>query len=217
MNINTARLFLRKLREACKTDNNKHILSEMVELDGDYIGGVDRGGKRGVGAKKQRVMIAVEIIDSKQGYLIPGRARFGLVKSENGKEILSFVRRAIKRNTLIKADEGRGIAVLDQKVKDSSGNELAKYPYKLESKKFDKNSNSLEYVHKFISNFKSLIIGTYHGVELDYVEEVLNEYTWRYNHRCYDNNLEKVFTLLGSLFETDVKTQREFKVKKEIN
>lgn len=52
VNINTARLFLRKLRVACKNDNDKQILEGLVDLDGDYVGGKKISGKRGLGSKK---------------------------------------------------------------------------------------------------------------------------------------------------------------------
>lgn len=52
VNVNTARLFLRKIRTACKQQNDRILLGKMSELDCGNLGGVDEGGKRGAGAKK---------------------------------------------------------------------------------------------------------------------------------------------------------------------
>lgn len=62
VNVNTARLFLRKLREGCRTKNSTIFLENMIELDCGYLGGVDEGGKRGAGAKKQTIAVAIEFI-----------------------------------------------------------------------------------------------------------------------------------------------------------
>lgn len=167
-------------------------------------------------------MVAVEMIDIKQGYLAPGRARFTCVKSENGKDILRFVKKCIKRDSKICADGGTGISVIGQiqkdydnnEILDENGNTISKHGYSLEQSNFDKDSNKLEFIHKFISNFDSLILGTYHGVDLEYVDELLNEYTWRYNYRFEDNNMRKVYLLLSSLIECDKCTQEDLKVRK---
>lgn len=60
VNVNTARLFLRKVRCATQISNESVILKGSVELDCGNLGGVDEGGKRGAGAKKQSIAVAVE-------------------------------------------------------------------------------------------------------------------------------------------------------------
>lgn len=67
-NVNTARLFLRKIRTACKQQNDKVLLGKMAELDCGNLGGVDEGGKRGAGAKKQTVVVAVEFTQGTNKY-----------------------------------------------------------------------------------------------------------------------------------------------------
>lgn len=52
VNVNTSRLFLRKLRMACKTKNDMQLFKSSIELDCGNLGGVDEGWKRGAGAKK---------------------------------------------------------------------------------------------------------------------------------------------------------------------
>lgn len=61
VNVNTARLFLRKLRTICKEENDMVILENLIDFDGAYLGGVDEGGKRGLGSKKQTILVGIEI------------------------------------------------------------------------------------------------------------------------------------------------------------
>lgn len=65
VNVNTARLFLRKLRCACKFENETVKLEDCVQLDCGYLGGVEEGGKRGLGAKKQPIVVSIQISKGK--------------------------------------------------------------------------------------------------------------------------------------------------------
>ena len=86
----------------------------------------------------------------KRGF--PGKARFQLIKSENGEEITTFVKRAISPKTIIYSDGGKGISVLNQVIKDVDGNVVYKengepvkrYDYELKSEIFDEKKNPLE-------------------------------------------------------------------------
>lgn len=203
VNVNTARLFLRKLRSACQTSNALVILKGIIDFDGAYLGGVDQGGKRGLGSNKQTALIGIEIAQTikEDGRVIefPGKARISLVSSENGEDVVAFMKTCVQEGTAVRSDGGKGISVLNQIRKDidgnplldSNGNTINKYNYQLQAEKFDKQSDSLEFVHKFISNLKSLFLGVYHGINLQYMDLYAEEFTWRYNHRTDSNNLKK--------------------------
>lgn len=64
INVNSARLFLRKLRVACKVENDEIKLTNLIDFDGGYLGGVDTGGKRGLGSKKQTILVGVEVVSN---------------------------------------------------------------------------------------------------------------------------------------------------------
>ncbi len=57
----------------------------------------------------------------------------------------------------------------------------------VEYEKMDRNRQAcdrwLPWVHKFISNAKTWILGTHHGVGVRYVGRYLAEYTYRFNRR----------------------------------
>lgn len=226
ININSARLFLRKLRTACKTENEATALKGCLDFDGAYLGGVDEGGKRGLGSKKQTVMVGVESAivthDTEDGPITkkyPGKARFTLVTSENGADIVEFMKKCVKEGAIVYSDGGKGISVLNQVIKDVDGNivknangdPVKRYKYQLINHKFDKSTNSLEFVHKFISNLKSLLEGTYHGVNMQYFDLFIEEFTWRFNQRTTIKNSKKMYSLITSIFHTGIKTSKNFK------
>lgn len=150
---------------------------------------------------------------------IPGKARFKLVTSENGKEIIPFVQSSIEEGSIIYADKGPGISVLGQKIKDVDGNiiyrcngePVMRYNYKLENTKFDKKDNPLTWIHTFISNAKALIHGIYHGVSIGYLDSYLEEYNWRYNMRIVPNVEDCMKELLSLVFKADSITRQELK------
>ena len=224
VNVNTSRLFLRKLREACKTDNQAVMLSDTVQLDTAYFGGVDTGGKRGVGSDKQTVGVALQVCNdidkkSKEAVEYPVKARFCLMKSENGDEVVAFAKSAIKKGTTILADKGKGISVLGRVIKDVDGNPVLnkdgqpinRYGYTLKNEPFDKETNCLKWAHIFISNAKAFLLGIFHGVNLQYLGSYLEEYNWKFNHRTERNFHSLMESLLNSAFQTAVTTLSNLK------
>lgn len=55
--------------------------------------------------------------------------------------------------------------------------------YREMDSKQDKINDWLPWVHRFISNAKTWIIGTHHGVRSQYLDLYLAEYTYRFNRR----------------------------------
>lgn len=43
---------------------------------------------------------------------------------------------------------------------------------------------SLPVVHHLISNFKSFVLGTFHGVTRGFLQGYMDEFCWRYRHRA---------------------------------
>ena len=53
----------------------------------------------------------------------------------------------------------------------------------------DMASEWLPWVHIVISNFKTFILGTHHGISGKYVQEYLDEYTYRLNRRFWETEI----------------------------
>jgi hypothetical protein len=94
-----------------------------------------------------------------------------MVPHENKKEAQDFVDQAIEKNSMVrrkpKFHPFKKCGV-DYQVVDSDQEIL---------------DNWLPWVHKFISNAKSWIVGTHHVVEAKYLSQYLAEYTFRFNRR----------------------------------
>lgn len=57
---------------------------------------------------------------------------------------------------------------------------------------------SLPVVHHLISNFKSFVLGTFHGITRKYIQGYMDEFSWRYCHRkdpsAFDSLLAEVIS-----------------------
>jgi hypothetical protein len=47
----------------------------------------------------------------------------------------------------------------------------------------------LPWVHIAISNLKTFLLGTFHGVSIKYLQEYLNEFCYRFNRRCVEKQI----------------------------
>ncbi|RHO29393.1 transposase [Amedibacterium intestinale] len=61
VNVKTACSLLRTLRAIADIENTKELLSGYIDIDAAYLGGIDRGNKRGRGSNKQTVLVAQEL------------------------------------------------------------------------------------------------------------------------------------------------------------
>jgi hypothetical protein len=142
------------------------VLSCEIELDDAYIGATKVGSKRGRGTTQAPFIAAVE--KGKRGRCVLRTTRD--LKSTTCK---MFAREHICLSSHIRTD---GYSAL------RSG--LSCWPG-LDPKVFDADDEdgALKTVHHIISNFKNMVIGTYHGVTREYLQSYMDEYCWRYAHR----------------------------------
>ena len=89
-------------------DAERKPLSGNVEVDEALVGGVQEGGKRGRGATKSIVAIAVEIKQPK-GF---GRVRMRHIPDASGASLLPFVRKVIAPGSVVLTDGWSGYNVL---------------------------------------------------------------------------------------------------------
>jgi len=83
---------------------SRELLSGEVEVDETLIGGIDEGGKRGRGASKEIVAIALEIKHPK-GF---GRLRMRHIPDASSESLLPFVREVIAPDSIVCTDGWRG-------------------------------------------------------------------------------------------------------------
>lgn len=151
---------------------NRSLLSGNVEVDETFVGGVKQNGKRGRGAHKCIVVIAVEIKFPK-GF---GRVRMRHVSDASGNSLIPFVRDMVEPGAMIHTDGWSGY------------NDLSKYGYERKkvalSDSGDPAHVSLPGVHRIASLFKRWILGTHQGsFDPEHLQAYLEEFTFRFNRR----------------------------------
>ena len=86
-------------------------LSGTVEIDECLVGGVDHGGKRGRGANKAVVVIAIEIKEP-VGY---GRIRMSHIPDASGDSLVPFVCAVVSSGAIVQTDGWAGYNELQKK------------------------------------------------------------------------------------------------------
>lgn len=182
---------LHKIREALKQRDETYKLSNIIELDGGVF------GRRQTGNQAE-VLVAVETKEwiDKNGKQ-KSRAGFAkvLVASETKKEAQSFVDSSIDKNATIHTDNSPSFVHLEN----------VDIEFKTVGTDKELLDHWLPWVHKFISNAKSWIVGTHHGVAASYLGPYLSEYTFRFNRRHDPDSM--FFRALGACVRAESKTE----------
>jgi transposase len=178
----TAWRIAHEIRHVLMTEDGEP-LSGAVEIDHTYIGGKRRGMGRGYINNKEAVFGAVE--------------RQGRVKAEHVGTVCSevnsrLIRKHIMPSTLIYTDEGREFAKLGKR-----GWEHRRIRH--EASVYVSGDIHTNTVEGFWSIVKRGISGTYHAVSARHLQDYLNEYAWRYNHRKDERAQFEELLLRGTL------------------
>lgn len=169
----TAQRMLRKLRIAMGDQNDLYKLTGTIELDDAFVGG-RHAGKRGRGAEgKTAILVACEHNNGK-----PGFVAMKVVEGVTQESVKQFAQQTIAPGQILNTDAFAALKVLDEEH-----HHIAKVtPPKMASE-------WLPWVHIVISNFKSYLLGTYHGVSGRYVQEYLDEFCYRLNRRFWEEQI----------------------------
>lgn len=179
---------------------NRSFLTANVEVDETLIGGVKQNGKRGRGASKNIVVIAIEV-KSPKGF---GRVRMRHVPDASGDSLVPFVRDTVKPGTVILTDGWGGY------------NDLPKHGYRRKKITLTDSGDpahvSLPGVHRIASLLKRWMMGTHQGsFDPEHLQGYLEEFTFRFNRRT-SRSRGLVFRRLieqavatGPITDTDVK------------
>jgi len=178
----TAWRIAHEIRHVLMTEDGEP-LSGAVEIDHTYIGGKRRGMGRGYIDNKEAVFGAVE--------------RNGRVKAEHVGTVRSkvnsrLIRKHVMPSTLIYTDEGREFAKLGKR-----GWEHRRIRH--EANVYVSGDIHTNTVEGFWSIVKRGISGVYHAVSAKHLQDYLNEYAWRYNHRKDERAQFEELLLRGTL------------------
>jgi len=148
------------------SDNDEPFDGE-VEADETYVGG-KRRGKRGRGAEGKTPVFGVV---KRQGGV-----KTSIVKDVKQKTLMPLIEKMVKSGSLIFTDESNSY----NKVKSMGyGHEKVKHG-KDEYVRGATHTNTIE---GFWSQFKRSVHGTFHCVSPKHLQNYLNEFSFRYNHR----------------------------------
>jgi transposase-like protein len=178
----SAWLLLHKLRVAM-IRSDREPLSGMVEVDEEYIGGLDEGGKRGRGSEnKQLVAIAVQLDkietdksnDSLRDYRL-AKIRAKHIESASKEELHSFISENVAQGSTLHRDDWSGYRGID---------ELGYKSVVFKISKTDDENEKLPHVHLAISLMKRWVLGTYQGhIDEYHLQAYLEEFTFRFNRK----------------------------------
>jgi len=162
---------LQRLRIAM-VRSEREQLSGDVEIDEALVGGIEHGGKRGRGAKKCIVAIAVEVKQPK-GF---GRVRMRYIPDASDSSLRPFVCDMVAPGSTVLTDGWKGY------------NQLSKCGYAhskvVLSSSGDPAHVAMPGVHRITSLLKRWILGTHQGsVSEEHLQSYLEEFTFRFNRR----------------------------------
>jgi len=179
----TAWLMCHKLRHALTESRTDFLLDDFVEVDEAFYGGRKQKGicGRAQVAGEAMIVCAVEKrpvagnganrgIDQ-QGY-IAGSARIAVVASATADQLCGFIRSNVKAGTRIVSDGFTDYTLLDEYRHDPIVQGVGRNA-----------GVNLSIVHKLLSNIKTWLNGTYHGVSTKHLPRYLREWGYRFNRR----------------------------------
>ena len=142
--------------------DEKYALSSIVEMDDGYVGGASRGGKRGRGTDKAKIVVALSKTENGAALF----TRMQVVDDVTGGTLQQVVNKAVAPGTKIKCDGYKSYRSLSGVT--------------LDAKKYE--PGDLHWLHKAISNLKAFLLGTYHG-RCRQLQAYLDEFCFRFNRR----------------------------------
>lgn len=164
----TAHRMFKQIRKLLEDDSVTN-LNGTVEIDETYVGGWRRGaqGRPSSGSNKTPVLGMVER---------KGRIVAKTIPNARRTSIMPHIKERVLPEALIYTDE---YVVYDKLSKDGYKHNRIRHKERIYVAG-DVHTNSIE---GFFGLLKNGIRGVYHSVSTKYLQDYLNEYTWRYNHR----------------------------------
>lgn len=169
----TAWLIRQKIRAAMSERESRQQLSGLIQLDDAFFGGPD--GLQGRGTDKNPVYIAVSTTDGNKPLYVKMKA----VDIINKNTALEFAAQVISKGCTITTD---GYTVYPQLKSQGYTHERILSSEPEAEEKF-------RWVHTLISNAKSFIAGTFHGLDKKHLQAYLDEFCYRFNRRKWHSQL----------------------------
>lgn len=170
----TAWLMLHKTRNAMAQRDSRYTLSGFIEMDDAFFGGA-RAGKRGRGAaNKSTVLVMVESKGEHAGFI-----SMQTIDSMKRSDIEPVVKEKIAPGQALRTAGFESFHHLA-----GSGHQHFGTPVPPK-----RAAEDLPWVHIAISNAKTFLLGTCHGVSHKHLQRYLAEFCYRFNRRAWEKQL----------------------------
>ena len=163
---------LQRLRKAMGGRDKDYVLSGIIELDDTYFGAPKSNGKRGRGTDKTSALAAVSLTD--EGHPRFLKIQISLLDAES---VRIVARQVIRPGSKIHSDALGSFRIALQETYD--------HHYQI----FDRDSGALRWIHILISNAKSFLLETYHGIGKKHLQRYFDEFAFRFNRRFWPHQL----------------------------
>ena len=182
----TTWILLHKLRRAMVNPDRRR-LAGTVEVDETWIGGRQadlKGGRQRRGRKALLVGVAVERRETSLG-----RLRLEILPDASHLTLGDFIARNVEPGSTIVSDAWQGYAGLDPALYTHLPLSQAAM------RRAGREPDAVPGAHRVVSNLKTWLRGTHHGVGADHLDHYLDEFVFRFNRRFYP--MAGFATLLG--------------------
>jgi len=169
----TAWAMLGRMRHAMAKRDASYTLHGYVEIDEMFLGATSEGAKRGRGTTQTPVLVAVSYTPITGKGEMTGFAKLQAVKAVTEKTVIDFVKSQVEPGSTIRTD---GLSVYPSLERHGFIHD--RQPIKKRKAHF-----VLPHVHTFISNLRSFVQGTHHGLSEPHLQQYLDEFCYRFNRR----------------------------------
>ncbi len=164
-----------KIREAMAQKDTHYKLAGLVEMDETYFGSPKGGDKRGRGTQKPKAFVEISL--TREGK--PKYAKIQVVNQLNSVSVHEQLQKYITQGSTLQTD---GYRIYSRVYLQGYGRKA------LVSKNL-KSSEVLKWVHVIITNAKTYINGTFHGLEEKHLQRYLDEFCFRFNRRVLGKSI----------------------------
>ena len=203
----TAWLMAHKIRKAMADRDARYELAGLVEMDESFFG--PKGSKRGRGSeRKSTVLCAVSLYKDSKGEEKPGFAHMQVVDDASADTVEKFLDRlgggVNPKNSklLLQTIRSDGWRSYGRAAKNKNLEHL-----KVVLRDPKAAGRLLPWIHRVISNVKSVIRGTHRGISEKHLQSYLSEVCYRFNRRFWEKELFD--RLVQACISTETLTYKE--------
>lgn len=187
INRNTAWYLQMRIRKAMQEGDDQNLFEGIVEVDETYIGGAKANHSKKKRQARRDSGLQITGMQHKQAVIglleRGGRVKLQVIEKAQSKIIKPIIEQTVSKDASLVTDGFGGYYGLDKRYKEHHVLNKEKEEYV----KGEYHTNTLE---GFWTLLKRGIYGQYHKVSVGHLQEYLNEFTFKYNHRGNKSNFD---------------------------